>query len=199
MFESLDKAIAFGRKPSAVGSNRPRAGSLPPPFPKFCRVERLGAAGKALAGRRVADSGAWWDTGERSPAHWMAAVAGTSLGRAVAVLQTAELLESLPETEAAYRGGDLSEPQVEEIASAAALCPESQQDLLALAELEELVGLRRECAKVRAAARSEPEQHDYLHRRRYLRHFTDPEGAFRLYGRFTPESGVGDPGGAGAV
>jgi hypothetical protein len=103
-------------------------------------VERLGAAGKALAARQVADSGAWWDTGERSPAHWMAAVAGTSVGRAVAVLQTAELLESLPDTEAAYRRGDLSEPQVEEIASAAALCPESQQDLLALAELEELVG-----------------------------------------------------------
>ena len=85
-------------------------------FELFCRVERLGAAGKALTGRRVADSGAWIDSGERSPAHWMAEVAGTSVGRAVAVLQTAELLQSLPDTEAAYRRGRLSEPQVEEIA-----------------------------------------------------------------------------------
>ena len=36
---------------------------------EFAEGERLGAAGKALAARRVADSGAWRATGERSPAH----------------------------------------------------------------------------------------------------------------------------------
>ena len=159
-------------------------------FQCFCRIERLGAAGKALCSRQVAGSGAWIDTLSRSPAHWMAEVAGTSVGRQVAVLQTAELLESLPETEAAYRRGRLSEPQVEEIATAAALSPDSQQDLLSAAEAEALVELRRRCARVRAAARSEAEQHEYLHRRRQLRHWTDVEGAFRMVGRFTPESGA---------
>ena len=191
MFESVDTALALLEE----GLEQLDPDALEPAvardlFEKFCRVERLGAAGKALSARRVANSGAWVDTGERSPAHWMASVAGSSVGRAVAVLQTAELLESLPETEAAYRRGRLSEPQVEEIASAAALFPESQEDLLAAAEIEPLVGLKRQCAWVRARARSEMERHEYLHRRRQLRHWTDVEGAFRLDGRFTPESGA---------
>ena len=38
----------------------------------------------------------------------MAAVSGTTVGQAVGVLQTAELLGSLPETEAAVRAGELS-------------------------------------------------------------------------------------------
>lgn len=64
-------------------------------FECFCRIERLGAAGKALCSRRVAGSNAWFDTCERSPAHLMASVAGTTVGRAVAVLQTAETLQHL--------------------------------------------------------------------------------------------------------
>jgi len=159
-------------------------------FECFCRIERLGSAGKALCSRRVAGSGAWMDTSNRSPAHWMASVAGTTVGRAVAVLETAETLQSLPTTEAAYRKGKLSEPQVEEIASAAALDNQSEADLLSAAELEQLVELRRRCARVRATARSEKERHEYLHKHRQLRHFTDLEGAFRLEGRFTPEAGA---------
>jgi hypothetical protein len=159
-------------------------------FECFCRIERLSCAGKALCSRRVADSGAWYDTYQRSPAHWMAGVAGTTVGRAVAVLETAEILEQLPATEAAYRQGKLSQPQVEEIASAAALDRGSEAELLSAAELEQLVELRRRCARVRATARSEQEQHLYLHRHRQLRHWTDLEGAFRLDGRFTPEAGA---------
>jgi hypothetical protein len=159
-------------------------------FECFSRIERLGAAGKALCSRRVAGSNAWFDTCERSPAHWMASVAGTTVGRAVAVLQTAEVLGHLPATEAAYRRGMLSEPQVEEIASAAVLDLESEDYLLSAAEAEELVELRRRCARVRATARSELERHEHLHRHRQLRHWTDLEGGFRLDGRFTPEAGA---------
>lgn len=159
-------------------------------FECFCRIERLGAAGKALCSRRVAGSSAWIDTCERSPAHLVASVAGTTVGRAVAVLQTAETLQHLPATEAAFRKGKLSEPQVEEIASAAALNKQSEADLLLAAELEQLVELRRRCARVRATARSELERHEYLQRHRQLRHWTDVEGAFRLDGRFTPEAGA---------
>ncbi|MEX2553615.1 MAG: DUF222 domain-containing protein [Actinomycetota bacterium] len=159
-------------------------------FECFCRIERLGAAGKALCSRRVAGSNAWIDTCERSPAHLVASVAGTTVGRAAAVLDTADLLQNLPATEAAYRKGKLSEPQVEEIASAAALDKQSEAELLLAAELEQLVELRRRCARVRATARSELERHEYLHRHRQLRHWTDVEGAFPLDGRFTPEAGA---------
>ena len=47
---------------------------------RFSSIERLGAAGKALAARRVAQSGVWRSTGERSPAHWMARETGSSVG-----------------------------------------------------------------------------------------------------------------------
>jgi hypothetical protein len=53
-----------------------------------------------------------------------------------------------------------------------------------------MAGLRERCARVKAAACDESTRHEALHRRRQLRHWTDPEGAFRLDGRLTPESGA---------
>ena len=38
----------------------------------FATIEKLGAAGKALAARRVAASNLWRGAGERSAAHWLA-------------------------------------------------------------------------------------------------------------------------------
>ncbi|MGH9189699.1 MAG: hypothetical protein ACRD0Q_06670, partial [Acidimicrobiales bacterium] len=38
----------------------------------FARGERLCGAGRALAARRVAESGTWKSSGERSAAHWLA-------------------------------------------------------------------------------------------------------------------------------
>ncbi len=47
---------------------------------QFSALEKVAAAGKALAARRVADSGLWRDRGERSPAHWMAKAHGGAGG-----------------------------------------------------------------------------------------------------------------------
>ena len=80
--------------------------------------------------------------------------------------------------------------QAIEIASAAALNPSAQEQLLYAAELEELKELRRQCARVRAAARSEEERERYLHRHRRLNTWTDPEGAFRMSAWLTPQSGA---------
>ena len=157
---------------------------------RFARIEKLGAAGKALCARRFADSNAWWDTGERSPAHHVASVSGTTVGRACEVLFTAEALPGLPSVDAAFRKGELSEVQAIEITSAAALDPSSEQLLLEAAELEELKELRRECARVRAAARSESEREKYLHQHRRLNTWTDREGFFRMSGWLTPQSGA---------
>jgi hypothetical protein len=156
----------------------------------FVKIEKLGAAGKALCALQAADSQAWWDTGRRSPAHWVAALSGTTVGRAVAVLDTAERIQKLPQAEAAYRKGKLSEIQAEELAFAGELAPDAEQELLWAAERQALEEFRRQCARVRAAARSEDERQRYLHRHRRLEHWIDPEGAFRLAGRFTPESGA---------
>ncbi|MGQ0678045.1 MAG: DUF222 domain-containing protein [Actinomycetota bacterium] len=191
MFASIKKALELLE--FAVGQLDPgrlgRDASVQM-FECFAKIERLGAAGKAMCGLRVAESNAWFDTGERSPAHWMASVAGTSIGRAVAVLNTAAAVTRLPATQEAFRQGKLSERQVEEIAAASLLDQEAESELLELAKQQNLDSLRRRCERVRAAARSEPERHEYLYRRRQLRQWIDLEGAFRLEGRFTPESGA---------
>ena len=48
---------------------------------QFSGLEKVAAAGKAIAARRVADSGLWRDRGERSPAHWMARRTGEPVGQ----------------------------------------------------------------------------------------------------------------------
>jgi len=157
----------------------------------FAEAERLGAAGKALAARRVADSGAWRTSGEKSAAHWMAAATKTSVGAAVTTLETAGRLSELPRTEAAVRAGRLSEAQAKEVASAGAACPSSEGELLDTAATESVAGLRERCAQIRAAALSdERERYHRIHARRRLRHWSDPDGAFRLDALLTPDGGA---------
>jgi hypothetical protein len=190
MFESLDTALLlledFVASFDAAPLSRVQSREA---FDKLSRVERLGAAGKAMAGLQVTESCAWYDTADRSPAHYMARTAGTTVGHAVDVLQTAESLKQLPETEQAFRRGQLSERQAIEVASAASADPDAEQMLLEAAGSESLVELRRRCSRVRAAAMSEEQKQSRAHRRRQLRHWTDIEGVFHLQGRFTPKAG----------
>src|SRR5439155_11784037 len=72
----------------------------------FATIEKLGAAGKALAARRVADSNLWRGAGERSAAHWLARRSGTSIGSAMATLETSQRLDHLPALDGALRAGE---------------------------------------------------------------------------------------------
>jgi hypothetical protein len=89
----------------------------------FAAVEKLAAAGKALAARRVEETDAWRRSGRRSAAEWLAMATGEPYGSAVGALETAHRLKALPATDEAFRAGALSETQVREIASAAAAAP----------------------------------------------------------------------------
>jgi hypothetical protein len=141
----------------------------------FSEVEQLGAAGKALAARRVTATGSWKRAGSyRDAASWMAAVSGTTIGQAVGVLQTAERLGSLPETEAAVRAGQLSAVQAEAISAAATADPASESMLIEQAHVDGVKGLRNTCAQVQAAAyRDEHAREEAIYRERSLRLWTD--------------------------
>ena len=154
----------------------------------FATIEKLAGAGKALAARRVAESNVWRGAGERSAAHWLARRSGTSIGNAMATLETAARLPELPAVDRAVRAGELSAVQANEIASAAGADPAAEKELIRVAQTDGGVGLRDKCRRVKAAAApDEMARHRAIHASRSLRHWNDPDGAGRLEGRFTPE------------
>ncbi len=157
----------------------------------LAKAESMCAAGKAIVARRVEETNAWRREGFRSAAHWVAAHTGESVGQAVNTLETARRLEELPATEEAFRAGKLSETQTREIASAAAAAPEAEGQLLQAAATETVTALREQCRRgIAAASDDEVDRYERIRKGRYLRHWTDRDGAFRLDGRLTPDDGA---------
>jgi hypothetical protein len=155
-------------------------------------LERVAAAGRALAAVRVADSGAWKSSGQHSAAHWLAAASGTSVGHAATALESARRLRDLPAVDAAARSGALSLAQTTEVASAAGAAPDREADLIELAERSSLAELQHECRAVQASAAGAAQLDRYrrIHERRYARTWTDADGAVRLDARLTPDAGA---------
>ena len=191
----------FGQAMQAVGALRAAVGELDPACLRgadaarlvevFAEGERVCAAGRALAARRVAESGQWRQHGHRSAANYLAAATGTSVGQAVACLKTARALEDLPATEQAFRDGRLSEDQAREITAAAEASPESEEGLVEAARTYTVAELRRRCRVVKAAAsKAETENYERIRAGRYLRHWSDHDGAVRLDARLTPDDGA---------
>ncbi len=192
MFPLVLAAIKLLRK--AVASLEPRTfrGDAAARLLKlFVEAERLAAAGKALMARRVEETRVWRCDGHRSAASWLAAAAGSSVGSAVGTLETARRLEKLPAIAEAQREGRLSETQAREVAAAAAVDPNAEDALLGAAQHEPISALRQRCQRLKAsAADDEAARHRAVHDSRRLRHWSDPDGAFRLDLRTTAEAGA---------
>jgi len=149
-------------------------------------LERLAGAVRTLAAGRVAQTGAWANDGPfRDAAAWMADVAGVTIGRARATIETAERLVALPQVDAALRSGVLSEVQVDLITSAAVANPRAQATLLHSADIDGVKGLKQSCARVEAAASTDQaERYENARKDRFLRHrrISDVEGSIELRG-----------------
>jgi hypothetical protein len=159
-------------------------------FDVFSAIERTMMAAKTLVAGRAADSGRWKELGHRSPASWVAEKTGTGLGEAIGMLENSERLEFLPRTSEALRRGELSGAQLREIAPTAAVNPGTERELLEAAGRNGLKGLREECRRVRARATSEADaraRYEEIRRNRFLRIWTDRDGAGRLEARLTPD------------
>ena len=154
-------------------------------------IERMAAAVKALAAERSAGEGMWKVTGDRSAAHHLSRITGTSVGRAGEILDTARRLSALPDAGAACRSGQLSAEQAAAVARAASADPTAESRLVELARSASLAELREECGRVRAAAEPDPEgRRRSIHDGRFLRGHTDAEGAWHLHMRDNPEVGA---------
>src|SRR6478609_10214928 len=75
LLKGFDPAVVHARDAAAM-------------VPLFVQLENLGAAGKALAADRVAGTDLWQKLGFPSMAAYLASLDGTSVGEAIAVLQT---------------------------------------------------------------------------------------------------------------
>jgi uncharacterized protein DUF222 len=154
----------------------------------FAEGERLMAAGRVLAARALEGGELVRREGFRSAAGWMAAKTGIPVGTAIGTLEMAALLDDLPVTAQAFRAGRLSVAQAREIADAAAACPSAEDELVTAAQKLSLVELREECRRVKAAATAdEEERYRRIHRGRYLRSWTERDGAVRLAARLTAD------------
>ncbi len=156
----------------------------------FGEIERLAAAGKALAAHRVEATRIWQSRGVRSAAHLVAAACGSSVRSAVEALETARRLDELPATAEALRAGKLSSAQASSIVSAAGDRPEAEAALVAAAESESLPALQERCRAVRAEGKEALAAYERIRAERYLRHWTDGDGAFCLQARLCPDDGA---------
>ena len=154
-------------------------------------IENACAAMRILLSGRVAETSLWQKRGERSAAHFVARTTQTTVSKATETLDTAKRLRELPRTNKSFQEGVVSETQVREIASAATLDPSSEQSLLQTAKSSDVTALREACRKVRhAAVADEMERYEAIHRSRYLRSWSDHDGAFRLDAKLTPDAGA---------
>jgi hypothetical protein len=153
--------------------------------------ERTCASMKALLARRIDETRVWQEGGHRSAAHWLAEASGETVGAAARTLETARALERLPDTDAAFRSGMLSETQAAEIVSTATADPGAEAALLETARSTSVKGLRDRCRQVRAGA--EPDDRAWarrLHEGRRAHKWTDPDGTYRLDARLAPDAGA---------
>jgi hypothetical protein len=151
-------------------------------------IEKMAATVKGLAAARAAECEELWRRqGARSAAEQLARDTGTSVPQAIETLKTAERLAELPETAAAARRGELSPAQTAAIADAASAKPGAEAGLLDDAKRLPLRELQKRCSEVKTEGEDPEVRRRRIHDGRYLRDFTDAEGAGNLRMRDNPE------------
>jgi hypothetical protein len=151
--------------------------------------EHVCAAEKVRVARRVEETGAYRSSGHRSSAHWLADATGITVGAATASFRTAERLDALPVTAAAFRSGRLSETQASAISIAATADPSSEARLLEVAKRSSIKGLKDRCRDVTVRATDDAELAARLHEARFARDWRDELGALRLEASLAPGLG----------
>jgi len=141
-------------------------------------LNRQVTAAITLLARRVDEVQEWKRAGYASAAEFLAAKSGSSVAAARDVLATSSKLTGLPVVEGALRAGKLSGSQAVAVTDAASMAPAAQARLVNEAQRSSLTELRQECLRTKAAADGDREAtRARIHRQRYLRAFTDAEGA----------------------
>ena len=134
----------------------------------FSSLEKLASVGKLLAAGRLDETGAWAGGGHRDVEAFLAA---------------ARRVKAQPRVETAMRAGGLSGAQTDAISAAVNADPNAADALLELAKTSGFKGLKAECDRVTAAARSrddEADNYERIHRERNLKHQACRDGSGRI-------------------
>ncbi len=153
-------------------------------------IERIIHAVKTLAVARVEEAGAWGDSGHRSSADALSRRTGISKGEARDILESGKRLAEQSDVADAALAGKLSPAQASLISGAVEADPTSAPRLIKTAQDTSLTELRDEVARTKAAITDLEERRRSIHRRRRLRSWTDPEGAWHLNAYGNPEDGA---------
>jgi len=153
------------------------------------RVERFAACLKALLAPRVEEAGLWKRTGHRTAAKQLAADAGTSVAAAQRLLDTSKRMAEQPETEQAFRAGELSMPKAELVAGAIEIAPDVAERLLGLAKTAPVAKVREEVLRTKAAVNAD-ENYQRIRKERSARHYTDADNAWHFHATGTVDDGA---------
>jgi hypothetical protein len=160
-------------------------------FEELDQIERLASSAKTLLARRIADTTEFQRSGALTPAEFLAARSGTTITAAKDTLAASARVVELPVVEQALRDGQLSSAQAVAVTDAASVAPSAQSRLVNAAKTASLRELRDDCQRTKAAADPDRETTQArIHAGRYLRTFTDGEGAWNLHARGTVAAGA---------
>ncbi len=157
---------------------------------RLVRIDRAVAAGRLAFANRAAECMTWREEGHPSAEAWLSQKTKTTVGQAASVLATARSLPKLPATAEALRSGELSLPQVREIAIAAGVEPAAETELIESAAFLSLKGLQNRARAVKLASQSDAERRAGVFRGRYFRHWWEDDGSFNIRARLTADAGV---------
>ena len=145
---------------------------------EWSRLEHLAASALMSSARQVGQTDLWKRGGHRSAGHWLSHVTGLSVGEAVSLLETAEVVEQAPDTRGALSKGEVSPRQAKAIGRAEQADPDAGRRLLDGAGSRSTKETETEANRIVAGASSETpaEKAQRHHRSRKLWHAVDADG-----------------------
>jgi hypothetical protein len=144
----------------------------------FCQIERMGAAGKTVIAKRATDSARLLrHKGFRDGVDYLARATDSTVGEAAAVLATADALAGLDATTNVVKAGGMSPRRAVAVAAAARANPDTEPEMLAIAETGSLREVQERSRQIRrdASAETDEQRAVRLRRRRSVRHGIDAD------------------------
>ncbi|MCL5446526.1 MAG: hypothetical protein M1350_03825 [Actinobacteria bacterium] len=153
----------------------------------FSHLERLASAAVAATSFELTCNHGLLEPGDRSDAHSLARMEKISLSRAKEIIDTGKSLAKHPLLTRHALSGEFSASQLNLVSDAIGVNPLMERNLIEKAAGGSLDELKEHCTKAKALATDPDERRRAIHRRRYLKTYTDTDGMRHLRAGANPE------------